>query len=184
MIEKTDENRAQIRRIRNLYNAIPNFLWSAIGLVPVSVFCYRFMGLKLIWIFLGVSFLPTFFPNLFLVRMQFGRTTKIYKKLGVHRINRIAQDGEIVNRQIRKRFPHYKTVTYHSRAVNRLIQQTFINEKFHLILFLFFIFAMVYAILIKEYAWALIIFLTNVGYNIYPNLLQQYIRIKLMNYKK
>lgn len=182
MNRKTYSDSVKIRRLRDLYNAVPNFFWSAVCLIPVYLFCYRFIELKLIYIFLGISFLPAFFPNSFLLKIQLSRTTKVYKKLGVNTINRIAQNGEIVNRLIRKQFPQYKTVTYNARSVKQLLQQTYMNEKFHLILFLFFSFIIVYAICQKEYGWALIIFLTNVGYNIYPNLLQQYIRIKLLNY--
>ncbi len=57
-------------------------------------------------------------------------------------------------------------------------------EKFHFIMFVFFILITLYALVKNHFQWAIIISVTNLLYNIYPNLLQQYVRLKLMLYKK
>jgi len=180
MKQHTDKDSAKLRKLQNLYNSIANLIWSVLGLTPVSVFCYNHIELKLLYIFLGISFLPIFFPNSFFDKIQLGKTTTIYKKLGVPFINKIAQNGDIINRLIRKKFPDFKAVSFRKQSTKRLQQQTYIYEKFHFVLFIFFSLATIYALNKKYFDWAFILCLTNLAYNIYPNLLQQYIRIKLM----
>jgi len=81
--------------------------------------------------------------------------------------------------ELKRKFPEYKVVTNKESSITRLINQTYMFEKFHLILFVFFCLATVYAIVESHVCWTFIISLTNIAYNIYPNLLQQYIRLKL-----
>ena len=51
-------------------------------------------------------------------------------------------------------------------------------------LFSFFSLVFIYA-LIKDYiGWALLLLLTNILYNVYPCLLQQYIRVRLIPFLK
>jgi hypothetical protein len=180
MNQVTEKDSAKLRKLQNSYNLIPNFIWSVLSLTPISVFCYKYIELKLLYVFLAISALPIFFPNSFFDKIQLGKTTTIYKKLGVPIINKIAQNGDIINRHIRRQFPDFKVVTFQKPSTNRLLQQTYLYEKFHFVLFIFFILATVYALSKKYFGWALILTLTNLVYNIYPNLLQQYIRIKLM----
>ena len=184
MRQKTDKDSAKHRKLQNLYNLMPNLVWSILSLTPISIFCYDHIKLKLLYIFLGISILPVFFPNSLFNKMQLGKTTTIYKKLGVPIINKIAQNGDIINRLIRKQFPDFKVVTFRKPSTNRLLQQTYIYEKFHFVLFIFFSLATVYALSKKYFGWALIFTVSNLAYNIYPNLLQQYIRIKLMLFTK
>jgi hypothetical protein len=184
MNQNTDKDSARLRRLQNLYNLIPNLIWSILSLTPISVFCYNLIELKLFYIFLGISALPIFFPNSFFDKIQLGKTTIIYKRLGVPIINKIAQNGDIINRLIRKQFPGFKVVNFRKPSTNRLLQQTYIYEKFHFILFVFFSLVTAYALSKKDFGWALILSLTNLAYNIYPNLLQQYIRIKLILFTK
>ena len=163
---------------------VANLFWSALSLIPVSIFCYRHMSLKLFFSFLIISLIPLFLPNSFFNGIQLAKTTSVYKKMGIDVINKFAQNGEFINRMIRKRFPEHKTVLPGKRSVNKLLTQTYMLEKFHSMMFLFFNLAMVYA-LIKNYLWwAIVILITNIIYNVYPNLLQQYIRIKLRTFQK
>jgi len=85
---------------------------------------------------------------------------------------------------IKKRFPGYKMITRQRSSINQLLQQTYMFEKFHFIMFVFFGLLTFYALINNHFWWAIMITITNVLYNIYPNLLQQYIRLKLRLYKK
>jgi hypothetical protein len=51
-------------------------------------------------------------------------------------------------------------------------------------MFVFFILITVYALIKNHFLWAMIISASNLVYNVYPNLLQQYVRLKLILYKK
>ena len=161
------------------YNMIPNLVWSVLNLTPISVFCYQEIRLKLLYIFLAISLLALFVPASFFNTIQLGTTTSIYRKIGVRYLNKFTQNGEIINGLIRKKFPHYKIISNSTRSINKLIRQIYIFEKFHFILFLFFALATIYALRQNYWQWTIILCLTNLAYNIYPNLLQQYIRIRL-----
>lgn len=167
-----------------LYNMIPNLLWSIINLTPISVYCFTLLDYKVFYIFLAISLSPVFFKNSFLDKLQIGRTTKVYKLFGVHLVNHVTQNGVIINRLIKRKFPEHKVVTTRRLSISRLIDQTYKFEKFHLIFFLFFCLTIAYALMKGHLRWASLILLTNIVYNIYPNLLQQYIRLKLVLFSK
>ncbi|MFI5187576.1 MAG: hypothetical protein ACHQF0_12675, partial [Chitinophagales bacterium] len=136
-------------------------------------------SLKLFFILLAISLLSLLLPKAFFDNIQPGKTTSFYKNIGVDFVNQFAQNGELINRLVRKKFPQYKVVSLNRRSVNKLIAQTYLFEKFHFMMFLIFAFIIVYALLKGYWWWALILFINNLVYNIYPNLLQQYIRVKL-----
>ena len=179
MVLRNEKDINKAKRIVALYNMIPNLLWSILNLIPITIYCYTLMDHKTFYIFLAVSLIPLFLKNSFLDKLQIGSTIKIYKRLGVHLINKVAQNGVIVNTLIKRRFPDHKIVTNRRSSITALIKQTYMFEKFHLILFLFFSFTIIDAFINGHYAWACIILLTNIAYNVYPNLFQQYIRLKL-----
>ena len=184
MVLKNERDLSKIRRMLAWYNMIPNFIWSILNLTPITIYCFTLLNYKTFYVFLIASLIPIFLKNSFLDKLQIGKTTKIYKQLGVHQINKVAQNGVIINNLIKRKFPAHKVVTSKKSSVSGLIARTYIFEKFHLILFLFFTLTMMYAFLKEHWAWACVILLTNIAYNIYPNLLQQYIRLKLILFSK
>ena len=167
-----------------LYNMIANLFWSVLNLLPISVFCYNLMNLKLFYVFLGISLLTIFLPKSFFDNIQLGTSTPIYKKIGVNLINKFTQNGSIINTLIRKKNPQYKVVSYRPLSVKKLLNQTYVFEKFHFLMFLFFTLTTVYALMKNYLIWALIISVTNLVYNVYPGFLQQYIRVKLTSAAK
>ena len=184
MSNYTDSDLSKIKKLLTWYNMIPNVVWSLINLVPISIYCYNSVDHRSLYIFIALSIVPGFFPNSFYDRIQLGRTPRIYKRLGVSVVNKLAQNGTIINRLVRKKFPSYKMIAYQRSSVNRLLQQTYMFEKFHFIMFVFFILITLYALFKRHFWWAIIISVTNLLYNIYPNLLQQYIRLKLRLYHR
>jgi Glycosyl-4,4'-diaponeurosporenoate acyltransferase len=180
MISRNEKDLNKVKRTLPLYNIFPNLIWSILSLTPISIYCFSYLDYKTFYIFLSVSLIPIFLKKSAIDKLQIGKTVKIYKHLGVHLINRVAQNGVIVNNLIKRKFPNHKTVTTQKSSIAGLISQTYIFEKFHLMLFSFFSLTIVYAFIKGHLTWASIILLTNVAYNIYPNLLQQYIRLKLI----
>jgi hypothetical protein len=184
MSSQPDQELLKARKLLNLYNMVPNVVWSVLNLVPVSVYCYNQVPHKLLYVFIAASVIPGFFPNSFFESIQVGRTTRIYKRMGVAFVNKFAQNGTIINHLVKKKFPNYKMIRHQRSSVNKLLQQTYMFEKFHFIMFVFFILITAYALIKNHFLWAIIISASNLVYNVYPNLLQQYVRVKLMLYKK
>jgi hypothetical protein len=181
---KIEVNSKKRKALLAWYNLIPNLVWSVLNITPILIFCFTLIELRLIYIFLAISFIPAFLRNAFIDKLQIGKTTKIYKKLGVPLIKKISQNGEIINTLLKKKFPEHKILTNNKKSISTLINQTYVFEKFHLILFLFFSLIIIYSIFNEYWVWTFTILITNIAYNIYPNFLQQYIRIKLSLFEK
>ena len=177
MAGKKDPTR--IKRLVALYNILPNTIWSVLNLLPISVFCYSLINIKLFYSFLIISLLSIFLPKTFFNSIQLGKTPTFYKKTGVTFINRFTQNGDVINGLIRKKFPQYKVVSTRRQSINKVLQQTYMFEKFHFAMFLFFILITIYAIKYDYLWWAFILSVNNLIYNVYPCLLQQYIRVRL-----
>jgi len=163
---------------------IANLVWSAICLIPISVFCYKFMDLKWFYIFLSLSILTVFLPKSFFNILQLSKSRSLYEKAGINFINKFTQNGDIINRLIRKKYPEYKIVSRKEISIIRLLRQSDMFEKFHFMMFAFFAFTTFYALLGHFYLWALVITITNLIYNLYPIFLQQYIRLRLSSFIK
>lgn len=150
------------------YNMIPNLLWSCLNLIPVSVFCYTILAHNIFYIFWTVSLLTVLLPRSFFDNIRLGKTTLIYHKIGIRYINRFTQNGDIVNRLIRRKVPNYKVIQTGLKSADGLLKQAYMFEKFHFIMFVFFSLTAIYAIMKNYLLWSLIISMTNLLYNIYP----------------
>ncbi|TGE27706.1 glycosyl-4,4'-diaponeurosporenoate acyltransferase CrtO family protein [Hymenobacter metallicola] len=160
------------------YNAVPSVLWSVLGLLPVSLFCYQHMARPWLCGLLGVSLLVYALPRAWFGWWQLSHAVRPYQRLGVPLVNLFTQHGGLVNALLRRRYPQYRHVR--NRATLRaLVTGSYHMERFHLALLVFFALASFYALGRGYAGWAALILVTNVGYNLYPVWLQQYLRLRL-----
>src|SRR5205085_2627227 len=145
-----------------LYNMVPNLLWSALALAPVSVFCYTHLTPRLLFLFVVFSVFPLFLPNSFLHRWRVAGSKIVYKKLGIGIVQRLSQDGEMVNAWMRRKYPNYKAVRPDQQSVRRLLRQTYVFEKFHIAMLLFFCLLSFYALSEGLFTWSAVVFLLNI----------------------
>jgi hypothetical protein len=165
------------RTLVALANAIPNVFWSVLSIVPLSFFCYHYMSQPWLYSLLLRHLLVYGIPMAWFSRWQLSRTPARYRQLGVPAVGRLTQHGEFVNRFIRHHYPRYCRVRAHTVAA--VVRASYQVEQFHLGLFGFFLLSSLYALWHGQGGWALLIMVTNVGYNVYPIWLQQYIRVRL-----
>ena len=180
MLAPTEQKESiKINRLAAIYNMIPNLVWTALFLLPVAVFCYTLITPRSVFILLGMSFIPIFFPNSFFDAMRLSKNPAFYKRMGVKYINKFAQNGALLNRYLRNKYPQFKAISTNKSSIAKQYRQTYFFEKFHFSLFIFYTAVTIYALVKSYLLWALILSICNLLYNIYPNLLQQYIRVKL-----
>ncbi|HEX2533355.1 MAG TPA: hypothetical protein VHK69_06450 [Chitinophagaceae bacterium] len=173
-----------IKRRVAAYNLLLNLLWSALSFVPAVVFCYTWVELPLLFLFTGLSLLPAFLSPAMLRKGQLSSRPATYKKLGIALILYLAQDGVFLHSLVRRKYPDYKVVRRERKSVHRLIRQTYVFEKFHLVGCVFFSLLCGYAVSKSLWGWACALGFINLLYNVYPILLQQYIRVKLALFPK
>jgi len=160
------------------YNAVPNVLWSALALVPLVVGCYRYVAQPWLWGFVAVSLSAYAWPAVWLRRLQLASSVGVYRRLGVPGIGHFTQQGTLVNRLLRRRYPGYRALVGR-RAVARLLSTTYQQERFHWAGLVFFLLVSIYVGAAGQLGWALSLTLLNVGYNLYPIWLQQYLRVRV-----
>lgn len=165
------------------YNAVPNVFWSVLSLLPICVFCYQHMTRP--WLYgllavslLAVSLLAYALPSTWFRYWQLSSSSVPYRKLGVPIVNRFTQHGDFINRLIRRQYPTYRHVRHRASAA-ALLRTSYHQERFHLVVLLFFLFSSVYAAAYGYWKWAAALTLINIGYNLYPIWLQQYLRVRL-----
>jgi hypothetical protein len=166
------------RVLSSLYNATLNVFWSLLAFAPVSIFCHRFMDGAWLSAFVVASPIGFMVPASTLRYLELSSTAATYRKLGVHWVNHFVQHGILINHLLRRRYPEHGRM--HSRArTASLLQSTYVQERFHWTVLLFFLLTSLYGITHGYPGWALLITITNVVYNLYPIWLQQYIRVRL-----
>jgi hypothetical protein len=167
------------KRLAAFYNMIPNLVWTILFVLPVFIYCYNSLSHRIVFVLLGISIVPLFFPNSFLDAIQLSRNSAFYKRIGVKYINKFAQNGRLLNQYMRRKYPSYNSFTTKKSSIINRYHQTYFFEKFHFSLFIFFSFITIHALTKRDFLWALTLSVCNLLYNIYPNLLQQYIRLTL-----
>jgi hypothetical protein len=159
------------------YNAVPSVLWSALSLGPLTAFCYQHVARPWLWGFVVASLLVYAVPVAWLRRLQLSARPAVYRKLGVPVVGYLAQYGALINGLLRRRYPHYRRLPSRA-AVGGLVRGTYHYERFHWAMLLFFLLVSGYAVAQQKVGWAVVLTLLNVGYNLYPIWLQQYLRVR------
>ena len=103
---------------------------------------------------------------------------RLYGSLGVRFFKRIAPNGDLVNRLVRRRDPGYRVLGGRTDLPG-FLEGTRNAERGHLVFLLMGLFTAVYAARIGWYRWALFLTLGNAVFNLYPVMLQRYNRAGL-----
>ncbi|GGG38787.1 hypothetical protein GCM10011378_13850 [Hymenobacter glacieicola] len=132
------------------------------------------------WLYglLGLSVLAYALPRGWFRCWQLSESVVAYRRVGVPVVNRLAQHGGVVNALIRRRYPQYRRVRGH-RSGAALVGNSYHMERFHVAALLVFLWAGAYAAVQGYWGWAGLLTLLNMGYNLYPIWLQQYLRLRL-----
>lgn len=160
------------------YNAVPNVLWSVLAFGPLALCCYRYVGPPWLYGFGAASLLAYAWPAAWLRRLQLSSRVAVYQRLRVPALNRFTQQGALVTALLRRRYPQYRVLAGRA-GVGRLVSTTYSQERFHWAGLVFFLLVSGYAGATGHLGWALGLVLLNVGYNLYPIWLQQYVRLRL-----
>ncbi|NML66101.1 hypothetical protein HHL22_12880 [Hymenobacter sp. RP-2-7] len=160
------------------YNAVPNVLWSVLSLVPMVVFCYQHVARPWLYGFVALSLLAYAWPTAWLRHLQLSTRPAVYRKLRVPVLNHFTQHGTFVNRLLRRRYPQYQYLPLRANLA-KVVRTTYHLEQFHWVMLVYFLLTTGYAVALGYWSWVGVLTLLNVGYNLYPIWLQQYLRLRL-----
>lgn len=124
--------------------------------------------------FIVLSFL---FSCLRIVFYQVSKRKGFYVRAGIRIFRKFVQDGDFVNNQQRKLSLSYKVIN--GNTYDRFLKKVMMYERFHLFLLMFFTLSSLLAVLNKNYVVAILIFTSNIIFNLYPVMLQQYNRMRI-----
>lgn len=168
----------ELEKIKYRLNLILIAGLCSMTLAPCVIFYFRGEG-KIYWmiVFIVISYLVSRLPRTFYDKFQISRDTKIYRSLGVDKFKRFSTNGDFINSRIRKSYPNHRNVT-NLQTVRDKLNETYTIEKSHTVLLVFCLLTNVYAFMANSIGIATILFVGNIVFNYYPNLLQQYNRIR------
>ena len=168
-----------------LLPAILNFsvsmFWALLVFTPLTIYLYQHAGSVFIWVSSTLAILLMALPGNFYRRFQISKSPQYYERLGVLVINKITQHGHWINGLVRRIQPGARMQQLRSIKAMQANMEMF--EKFHFGCFFMFFSCMVHAALIPAWTWCLFFLVSNVLFNVYPILIQQYLRIRLARRK-
>lgn len=146
-------------------NQLLNVAWTVIGFIPLSLFWFDEKTGIAFYIFLLFSFAAGCLPERIYIQLHFSKDLKKYEALGVKSLKKFVQHGDFKRNGI--------------RALNSYLQKLSMFERYHYICLVFMLASSIYACLNQHISFGLFIFLSNLFYNVYPILLQQYNRTRI-----
>ena len=168
----------ELERLKYRLNLILIALLCSTTLAPCVIFYIRGNGeIKWMIVFIAFSYLVSRLPKTFYDRFQISTDLRFYKKLCVDKFKRLSTNGDLINRRIRKKYPTHRNVTNYE-TIKEKLNETYTIEKSHTVLFIFCLLTNIYALWTNSIGTAIILFIGNILFNYYPNLLQQYNRIR------
>lgn len=174
----TMTGKKDLERLKSRLNLILIAGLCATTLAPSLIFYFRGEG-ELQWMigFMGISYYVSRLPKSFYDKFQLSKNLTIYKKLAVDKFKKFSTNGDLINRKIKRNFPTYRNVA-NLETIKAKLNETYTIEKSHTVLFIFCLLTNIYAFWINSLVTAIILFIGNILFNYYPNLLQQYNRIR------
>ncbi|WP_298716604.1 hypothetical protein [Chitinophaga sp.] len=154
-----------------------NFFWTILCFAPVLWYWYAAGWATWAWIILGISFLPTFFPDKLIQRMQLAKTRRGFERLGAKTFRKLTQDGDWA-----KAATHSTGSTIGNlEGAEKYLSTIRMYEKFHWICGIFFGLTAIHAFATGYWITGVLVTIANFIFNFAAIVLQQYNRLRIGN---
>ena len=161
-----------VNKIQN-YNLILNLFWTTVCCVPVVCVWYFYYQPTTLCVSVAVSLLAAFIPAKYFDLLQISRSRRFYESLSIKALQSLTQDGRLVSTLA-------KMKNQHTRAAHKNYRSKIaMYESFHMSCLVFFLISFLYAIYQQAFLISLLIFTSNIIYNVIPILIQQYNKVRL-----
>lgn len=167
-----------------MLNQLINVLWTLASFVVVGSYWGDYLAengsLWSLYTIIVISILAYWIPDQWLSAITLGTKRQNYERIGIKIVLWLVQNGKLVSR-IEKVWSSKSKSNISFKRVAANLKTITIAERFHCSCFVFFGLSTVSALSIGKVRAALFITLWNILYNVYPILLQQYVRLRINN---
>ena len=162
-----------------LLNQFINFFWTIISFTPVIIYAFTAGPVWTIYFFIVISILSGLLPKYIFDHIQLSRDPQFYEKLGVKKIRKFVQDGDIVNRSMRTSLTHHRIITNRNSVV-KYLKTVEMYERYHFMCLTFFSLISLHAFFHSQLKLGILITACNFLYNVCPILLQQFNKARVL----
>ncbi|NCD70130.1 glycosyl-4,4'-diaponeurosporenoate acyltransferase CrtO family protein [Mucilaginibacter agri] len=163
-------------------NQFINFFWTILCFLPI-LFYWPGKGYTWLIVFIVAGLIWGLLPNKLLRYFQLSKRARFYESTGVKFIRSYVQNGTYANRIASKPGTAPKVIANRT-AARKYLNAINLYERFHLACMVFFILTFIHALVNGQYVISLLIFISNIIYNLAPILLQQYNKLRVMRVLK
>jgi hypothetical protein len=165
-----------------MLNQLINVFWTIISFSVVGWYWGEYFAEDraewLLYVFIVASVLAFNIPVKLISALNLSTNLRTYEWIGVRAMRWLVQDGMLVHR-VNQRLGKDQKVIPNRQAARKYLNKIVVQERYHYSCFVFFSLSSVSAIPTGKIGLALLMAISNIIYNVYPILLQQYNRLRI-----
>ncbi|SDG90719.1 hypothetical protein SAMN04487996_12536 [Dyadobacter soli] len=165
-----------------MLNQLINVLWTIVSFSVVGCYWGMYFAEKrtgfMLYVIVFVSVIAFHVPAKLISALNLSSNTRAYERVGIRAMRWLVQDGMLVSRVNRYMGKSHRTVRNRQDAGSYLVKIA-MQERFHYSCFVFFTLSSFSALSTGKMGMALLMTVSNIIYNLYPILLQQYNRLRI-----
>lgn len=167
-----------------MLNQLINFFWTILAFGPIGWYWGLFFAAHrspiISIITIVFSIIVFLFPGKWFEGLALSQNRKSYERLGLKFFRNFVQDGTLVNRYMKKRKKDFVLIRNRNEA-DIYLRTIAVRERFHYCCLALFSITSICALIDGRFGLGFLIVLSNILYNVYPILLQQYNRLRIRN---
>ena len=165
-----------------MLNQLINVFWTIVSFAAVGFYWRVYITEKgsrwTLYVIIILSILFSIIPGKWLSALTLSSNRKTYERIGVRIVLWFVQNGTFVNR-IQRKPASQKGLITNRRSALVYLKTIDMQERYHYCCFVFFTLSAFSALSFAKTEFALFISLSNIIYNVYPILVQQYNRLRI-----
>jgi len=165
-----------------MVNQLINVFWTVVSFIVVGSYWGEYIeeepAMWPLYICIVMSILGFSVPKRWLSTFTLSSNPHTYERIGIKIMLWFVQNGKLVNRIERACGRKAGKVTK-LKNIDVFLKTTTISEKYHFSCLIFFGLSTLSALSTGKIRFALYIMFWNIIYNVYPILLQQYVRLRI-----
>lgn len=162
-----------------MLNQLINVFWTIVSFSVLGWYWGGYFAEKrtawILYVIVIVSVFAFNIPAKLISALNLSSNTLTYQRVGIRALRWVVQDGMLVNRFSRNK----QKVIANAQSARNYLSKIEMQERYHYSCFVFFTLSSVSALSTGKVWMAFLATVSNIIYNVYPILLQQYNRLRI-----